>query len=49
MVDITAKVDDEKLLSLYNPFDTQINKEMNNAVSRRFQKSVCRIWCWPTI
>ena len=38
MVDITAKVDDEKLLSLYNPFDTQINKAMNNAVSRRFQK-----------
>ena len=40
MVDITAKVDDEKLLSLYHPFDTQINKAMNNEVSRQFQKKV---------
>jgi hypothetical protein len=28
-----TKVEGEKLLSLYHPFDTQMNERMNNAVS----------------
>ena len=35
MFNVAAKVEGEKLLSLYHPFDTQINEAMNNAVSRR--------------
>ena len=35
MFNVAAKVEGKKLLSLYHPFDTQINEAMNNAVSRR--------------
>jgi hypothetical protein len=34
-----TKVEGEKLLSLYHPFDTQMNEGMNNAVSRRCPKN----------
>jgi len=39
MFNVAAKVEGEKLLSLYHPFDTQINEAMNNAVSRRCPKN----------
>ena len=39
MFNVAAKVEGEKLLSLYHPFDTQINEAMNNAVSRQCPKN----------
>ena len=39
MKNVATKVEGEKLLSLYHPFDTQMNEGMNNAVSRRCPKN----------
>jgi len=39
MVNVARKVEGEKLLSLYHPFDTQVNEGMSNAVSQRCPKN----------